>query len=119
VLKLKCSRAYLLAFALVILSSCTNKSTEETPTEESVTVSVEAPVPSIPDPSGSYTDPEGALSFTFFSTGKFYQELMGETTYGTWRRSGDEVEMTFDDGASAEVVLGEAYVEFNGMRLSK
>ena len=73
----------------------------------------------LPDPSGSYSDREGGLSFTFLSTGKFYQELLGETSFGTWSRSGGEVYITYDDGSSASVKLGEGFVEFNGMRLSK
>lgn len=73
----------------------------------------------LPDPNGSYSDREGGLSFTFLSTGKFYQELLGETSFGTWSRSGGEVYITYDDGSSASVKLGEGFVEFNGMRLSK
>lgn len=73
----------------------------------------------LPNPNGSYSDREGGLSFTFLSTGKFYQELLGETSFGTWSRSGGEVYITYDDGSSASVKLGEGFVEFNGMRLSK
>ena len=73
----------------------------------------------LPNPNGSYSDREGGLSFTFLSTGKFYQELMGETSFGTWSRNGGEVYITYDEGSSASVKLGEGFVEFNGMRLTK
>jgi hypothetical protein len=73
----------------------------------------------LPNPSGSYSDREGGLSLTFLSTGKFYEELLGETRFGTWSRSGGEVEITYDDGSSTSVKLGLGFVEINGMRLTK
>lgn len=99
---------------------CAGEAAESSTKEEvESAVTQEASKPSIPDPNGSYRDSEGGLSFTFLSTGKFYQELMGETTFGSWRRSGDEAEITYDDGSSTYVKLGDDYVVFNGMRLSK
>ena len=107
--------------ALVVTAVGCSGEAAESLTKEQVesSVSQEAAKPSIPDPNGSYKDSEGGLSFTFLSTGKFYQELMGETSFGSWRRSGDEAEIIYDDGSSAYVRLGDDYVVFNGMRLSK
>lgn len=73
----------------------------------------------IPGPSGTYKDAEGGLSFTFFLTGKFYSELLGETSFGTWSRSGNTVTITYEDGASDDVDLHAGYITYRGMRLTK
>jgi hypothetical protein len=76
-------------------------------------------VKSIPSPSGTYVDREAGLSFTFLGTGKFWQEVMGETSFGRWERIGKTAEITFDEGSTMTVQLGDGYVEFRGMRLEK
>lgn len=76
-------------------------------------------VKSIPSPSGTYVDREGGLSFTFLGTGKFWQEVMGETSFGRWEQIGKTAEITFDEGSTMMVQLGDGYVEFRGMRLEK
>lgn len=106
-------------FVGVALIGCSSEAAEELNTEAADAATEEVAPPSIPDPSGTYSDSEGGLSFTFLSTGKYYQELLGETTFGSWTRSGNEVTITADDGSSAYVSLGDGYIEFNGMRLSK
>jgi hypothetical protein len=65
------------------------------------------------------------LSFTFYSTGKFSQELLGETTFGTWNRLGNDIELTYDEGgfanapSTATIKNGDGYIVFNGARLDK
>lgn len=109
----------LLVCALLSVS-CSKNTKDDRELSANESVQQETPkAPSIPDPRGSYSDSEGGLSFTFMSTGKFYQELLGETTFGTWSRSGSSATITLDDGSSMDVRLGDGWVEFNGMRLSK
>jgi hypothetical protein len=112
-------RSFIYVMFLLIVVSCNSETAERSAVEGQADATEETSKPTIPDPSGSYSDREGGLSFTFLSTGKFYQELMGETSFGTWRRSGGEVEITYDDGSSTSVKLGVGFVEFNGMRLTK
>lgn len=109
---------------MMSVAGCASKAGDD---DSSTTSETEQGAPSVessaedevPDPSGTYSDGEGGLSFTFLSTGKFYQELLGETSFGTWTRSGDEASITFDDGSTMYAKLGDGYVVFNGMRLTK
>lgn len=106
-------------FVSVALIGCSSDAAEELNTDAANAATEDVAPPSIPDPSGTYSDSEGGLAFTFLSTGKFYQELLGETTFGSWTRYGNEATITYDDGSSANVMLGDGYIEFNGMRLNK
>lgn len=89
---------------------------ESTTTTSTTTSTTET---SLSDPYGTYTDAEGGMSFTFRSTGKFYSEVLGETQFGSWQRSGSTILLTYDDGATADVTLLDDAIEFNGMRLRK
>jgi len=75
--------------------------------------------PRIADPSGTYADAEGYSKFTFLAGGGFIQDLMGDSSFGRWARSGSIVEITYDDGFSASVDLKDGYIVYNGMRMSK
>ncbi len=109
-----------LATILVVLVSCTRKNTKENVEESGseATSNVERKA-EVPDPRGTYTDAEGGLSMTFLPGGAFRQSMLGESSRGTWRRSGDEIEVTYSDGYSTDVRLFDGYVVFNGLRLSK
>lgn len=111
----------LIACLVFVAISCSSETTESAEIDgtSTQTATEEVAPPTIPDPSGTYSDTEGGLAFTFLSTGKFYQELLGETTFGSWTRYGNEATITYDDGSSANVMLGDGYIEFNGMRLNK
>ena len=113
-------------FATVGFNSCSKKDAKNEVAEEVAKTEATVAAPAkLPDPSGTYSDSEGGLSFTFYSTGKFSQELLGETTFGTWTRLGDNIELTDDEGgfvnASYTVTIknGDGFIVFNGTRLSK
>lgn len=72
-----------------------------------------------PNPSGTYADAEGGMTYTFLSTGKFYSDVLGDTYFGTWSRVGDNVEITYDDGNAESVTLGDDFVVAHGLRLHK
>lgn len=73
----------------------------------------------IRDPRGTYADDEGGLSLTFYMTGKFSQDLLGETSFGTWTRNGDAVILTYDDGYTIDCDLKNDGVVYNGLVLRK
>lgn len=100
------------------LPSCQQSDTQSAK-EPAEQASAAPAAPSIPDPSGTYSDSDGGLTYTFLSTGKFYSELLGETTFGTWNRNGNEVEVVYDDGNSLQIDLGDGYITVNGLRLTK
>jgi hypothetical protein len=122
----KLSFLLIVLFSTFCLSSCSKKNTKNEVAEEFAKneASVSAPA-KLPDPSGTYSDSDGGLSFTFYSTGKFSSELLGETTFGTWTRLGNNVELTYDEGgfanapSTATVKIGDGYIVFNGARLNK
>lgn len=107
-------------FATVGFSSCSKKDSKNEVAEEvaKTEATVVAPV-KLPDPSGSYSDSDGGLSFTFYAGGRFSQSLLGETSFGSWSRSGDDIDLTYEDGSSVTVKNGDGYIVFNGTRLSK
>lgn len=111
--------ALVLFASCALLAGCGNRESDKQPGEAVETTSETVTQKSIPDPRGTYVDVEGGLAFTFLSTGKFYQELLGETSFGQWDRVGDEAKVTFEDGSSMDVELGDGYVEYNGLRLNK
>ncbi|HRK05860.1 MAG TPA: hypothetical protein PLW14_12275 [Chlorobiota bacterium] len=73
----------------------------------------------IKDPRGTYADDEGGLSLTFYITGKFSQDLLGETSFGSWSRSGDAVMLTYSDGSTIDCDLKNDGVVYNGLVLRK
>ncbi|GDX65967.1 hypothetical protein LBMAG36_10340 [Chlorobiota bacterium] len=117
---------FILSISILGLNSCSKKDAKNNVAEEiaKTEVNVAAPV-KLPDPSGTYSDSDGGLSFTFYSSGKFSSELLGETTFGTWTRIGNNIELTYDEGgfanapSTATVKNGDGYIIFNGTRLSK
>lgn len=117
---------FFVSFSIIGLSSCSKKDAKNEVAEEVAKMEATVAAPAkLPDPSGTYSDSEGGLSFTFYSTGKFSQELLGETSFGTWTRLGDNIELTYDEGgfanapATATIKNGDGFIVFNGTRLSK
>ena len=106
-------------------SSCSKKESdskiaENTSSTETTNTSPVRPA-SLPDPSGTYTDSDGTMSYNFFSSGKFSMTFMENSGSGTWSRSGNQIELTDDSGMSAgSLELGDGYLTWpNGVRLSK
>ena len=114
------SRFFIIPLLTCVLISCDTSTKKNTSDVEIVADATEKEAtPTIPDPRGTYSDAEGGLKYTFLSTGKFYSELLGETSFGTWSRSDLKVEVIYADGYSAMMDLGEGYLEFNGLRHTK
>ena len=106
-----------LAVVSLLITSCKQGADQQKRNTDQVkTTTLEK---SIPDPSGTYADAEGRMTYTFLSTGKFYSEVLGDTFFGTWSRIGDEGEVTYDDGNAETVELGDGYMEAHGLRLTK
>ena len=117
---------FFVSFSLIGLNSCSKKDAKNKVAEEVAKTEATVAAPAkLPDPSGTYTHSDGRLSFTFYSTGKFSQELLGETTFGTWTRLGNDIELTYDEGgfanapSTATIKNGDGYIVFNGARLDK
>ena len=110
-------------FATVGFNSCSKKDAKNEVAEEvaktEVTPSAPAKPARLPDPSGTYTDSDGGLSFSFYPGGRFSQSLLGETSFGTWSRLGNDIDLTYEDGSSVTVKNGDGFIVFNGTRLSK
>lgn len=107
----------ILAVVALFATSCKKEDDQQDRgPEQEETTTIKA---SIPDPSGTYADAEGGMTYTFLSTGKFYSEVLGDTYFGTWYRTNDEVEVTYDDGNTETVELGDGYVVAHGLRLTK
>ena len=114
------------SFSIIGLNSCSKKAAKNEVAEVvAKTEAIVAAPAKLPDPSGTYTHSDGRLSLTFYSTGKFSQELLGETTFGTWTRLGNDIELTYDEGgfanapSTATIKNGDGYIVFNGARLDK
>jgi hypothetical protein len=114
---------FFLTFSIAGLNSCSKQETKSEVAEgsaisESAAASA-SPTTKLPDPSGTYSDSNGGLSFSFYAGGRFSQSLLGETSFGTWSRAGNDVDLTYEDGSSVTIQNGDGYIIFNGARLSK
>ena len=88
---------------------------------QEVTPSTPAKPARLADPSGTYSDSEGVMSYTFLSTGKFFMNLLDNSGSGTWERIGNTIELTDESGMSAgSLELGDGVLTWpNGKTLDK
>lgn len=114
---------FFVSFSFIGLNSCSKKDAKNQDAEEvaktEVTPSAPAKPAKLPDPSGTYTDSDGGLSFSFYPGGRFSQSLLGETSFGTWSRLGNDIDLTYEDGSSVTIKNGDGFIIFNGTRLRK
>ena len=110
----------IIAFVGIGFNSCSKKDAKtEAIGGTSTAESIPATPAKLPDPSGTYSDSDGGLSFTFYAGGKFSQDLLGETTFGSWSRLDDEIDLTYEDGSSVTIKNGDGFIVFNGTKLRK
>ena len=111
---------FFVSFSIIGLNSCSKKDAKNEVAEEVAKTEATVAAPAkLPDPSGTYTDSDGGLSFSFYPGGRFSQSLLGETSFGTWSRLGNDIDLTYKDGSSVTIKNGDGFIVFNGTRLSK
>ena len=116
---------FIVLFATVGFSSCSKKDAKNEVAEDIAKTEVTPSTPAKParlaDPSGTYSDSEGVMSYTFLSTGKFFMNLLDNSGSGTWERIGNTIELTDESGMSAgSLELGDGVLTWpNGKTLNK
>ena len=109
-------------FATVGFNSCSKKDAKNEVAEEVAKTEATVAAPAkLPDPSGTYKDSEGMMSYDFYSTGKFYMTFVDNSGSGTWERIGNTIELTDESGMSAgSLELGNGVLTWpNGKTLNK
>ncbi len=117
----------LIAFITTIgMTSCSKKEGKTEVVENAAKTEAAPAAPPkparLPDPSGTYADSEGIMSYDFYSTGKFYMTLLGDPGSGTWERIGNTIELTDEEtGMSAgSLELGDGVLTWpTGKTLNK
>ena len=117
----------LIAFITTIgMTSCSKKEGKTEVVENAAKTEAAPPAPPkparLPDPSGTYADSEGMMTYEFYSTGKFYMTLLGDPGSGTWERVGNTIELTDEEtgmSAGSLEIGNDELIWPNGKRLIK
>jgi hypothetical protein len=116
----------LIAFITTIgMTSCSKKEGKSEVVENAAKTEAAPKAPPkperLPDPSGTYADSDGMMSYDFYPTGKFYMTFVGDPGSGTWERIGNTIELTDESGISVgSLELGDGVLTWpNGKTLNK